>query len=249
MTDFSFQLYCARNFPPLTATLKMLAETGYRQVEGYGALYAGEPNLAGELKANGLTMPTGHFNLDALSDVEATRRLAEALGVKVLIVPAVPQAERSQDEAGWSALAAKLQGLAEAYEKLGFEFAWHNHAFEFATLPSGRLPMTILLEEAPSLLWELDVGWMVRAKQAPFDWFEPYGERIVAIHVKDIALEGENLDEDGWADIGYGTLDWQGLFTEIKADTKARYFVMEHDNPSDPARFARRSLETARRWK
>ena len=69
MTDFSFQLYCARNFPPLTATLKMLAETGYRQVEGYGALYAGEPNLAGELKANGLTMPTGHFNLDALSDV------------------------------------------------------------------------------------------------------------------------------------------------------------------------------------
>ena len=29
MTDFSYQLYSSRNFPPLADTLKMLARLGY----------------------------------------------------------------------------------------------------------------------------------------------------------------------------------------------------------------------------
>jgi sugar phosphate isomerase/epimerase len=249
MTEFSFQLYSARKFPPVRATLEMLAEVGYRQVEGYSGLYESEPDLAAELSANGLTMPTGHFGIDALRDVPKTAQAAKSLGIGLVICPSVPQAERGQDEAGWTALAATLQGLAEAYNRAGLAFAWHNHAFEFVELPSGKMPMHVLLEQAPALQWEVDVAWMIKAKQAPFDWFEPFGDRITAVHVKDIALEGENTDEDGWADVGYGTLDWQGLFTEIKSTTKARHFIMEHDNPSDPARFARRSLETAKTWK
>ena len=46
MTDFSYQLYCSRNFPPLADTLKMLAAAGYTGVEGYGALYADEDKVA-----------------------------------------------------------------------------------------------------------------------------------------------------------------------------------------------------------
>ncbi len=123
MTDFSFQLYCARNFPPLSGTLKMLAETGYRQVEGYGALYAGEPNLADELKANGLTMPTGHFNLDARRcGGEGARRLAEALGVKVLIVPAVPPEQRTQDESAWRAPCRQAAGAGRGLQRARLRF-------------------------------------------------------------------------------------------------------------------------------
>ena len=40
MTDFSYQLYSSRNFGPLSETLKMLGKLGYKQVEGYGGLYA-----------------------------------------------------------------------------------------------------------------------------------------------------------------------------------------------------------------
>ena len=50
MTDFSYQLYCSRNFPPLSETLKMVAAAGYKNVEGYGALYADEAKVA-ELNA------------------------------------------------------------------------------------------------------------------------------------------------------------------------------------------------------
>ena len=44
-----------------------------------------------------------------------------------------------------------------------------------------------------------------------------------------------------------GTLDWQQLYAAIKAKTKAEYFVMEHDNPSDVDRFASRSITLAAR--
>ncbi len=39
MTDLGFQLYSARNFPPLSDVLKKLSAAGYKHVEGYGGIY------------------------------------------------------------------------------------------------------------------------------------------------------------------------------------------------------------------
>jgi sugar phosphate isomerase/epimerase len=109
--------------------------------------------------------------------------------------------------------------------------------------------MDLILESAPDLMWEVDVAWLAKARQSPAAWFDRYGDRIRSIHVKDIAVPGQALSEDGWADVGYGTLDWQQLYSSIRARTRAIYFVMEHDNPSDVERFARRSIAMARKWK
>jgi hypothetical protein len=38
-------------------------------------------------------------------------------------------------------------------------------------------------------------------------------------------------------------VDWAGLFGQLKAETPAALFIMEHDNPSDVSRFASRSLD------
>ncbi len=70
---------------------------------------------------------------------------------------------------------------------------------------------------------------------------------ILAVHVKDIALAGEKTDEDGWEDVGHGTVDWAELFTALRK-TPVRYFIMEHDNPSDDTRFASRSIETVKNF-
>ena len=39
MTELSFQLYSARNYPSLEEFLGKLAALGYTQVEGFGGLY------------------------------------------------------------------------------------------------------------------------------------------------------------------------------------------------------------------
>ena len=71
MRVFSYQLYSSRNFGPLPETLKLVAGLGYKQVEGYGGLYASlddSGKLKDELAANGLTMPTGHFSFDMVAN-------------------------------------------------------------------------------------------------------------------------------------------------------------------------------------
>ena len=91
-------------------------------------------------------MPSGHFGLDMLKDTDGAMKIAETLGIKTLICPAIPQEQRSQPEAGWVALGETLAGLAETYQKAGFGFGWHNHAFEFAPTETGKLPLEIILD-------------------------------------------------------------------------------------------------------
>jgi sugar phosphate isomerase/epimerase len=248
MTDFSFQLYSARNFPPLDTVLAELARLGYAQVEGFGGLYADAGNLAASLKKHGLAMPTGHFGLAQLQDTSAAMKTAETMGIKTLYCPAIPKEERGQAEDKWVALGETLASLGETYRKAGFGFGWHNHDFEFKPLPSGKLPMDILLETAPDNEWQVDVAWLVRGGQDYAAWFDRYGPRITALHVKDLAAAGQNANEDGWADVGYGVMNWPQIMAAAKAETKAGVFVMEHDNPADVNRFASRSLATAKLW-
>jgi len=68
-----------------------------------------------------------------------------------------------------------------------------------------------------------------------------YASRVTAAHVKDIAPAGQNLDQDGWADVGHGVLDWRDLWTACR-NAGAKWMVVEHDKPADPAASVRRSL-------
>ena len=89
MPEFSYQLYCSRNFPPLTRTLRMVADAGYKNVEGYGALYADKDKVAElieNLAAAGLKMPTGHFGIDQLeTEPDRVLEIAEAVALFVTL--------------------------------------------------------------------------------------------------------------------------------------------------------------------
>ena len=242
---FSYQLYSSRNFPPLSATLKMLAEVGYKDTEGFGGLYSDEATLAAlteGLKANGLTMSTGHFGLPMIEEnPDFVIKVAKAVGMTKVYCPHVGAADRPMDGAGWKTFGARLQKAGAPLVAAGLGFGWHNHDFEFAGCADGTVPMHQILTGGPTLEWEMDVAWVVRGGGNPLAWIEAFKGRITAAHVKDIAKKGEALDEDGWADVGHGTVDWAGIMAALQA-AGVRYYVMEHDNPADDRRFATRSL-------
>ena len=246
---FSYQLYSSRNFPPLSATLKMLAEVGYKDTEGFGGLYSDDATLAvlaEGLHANGLTMSTGHFGLPMIeSDPDFVIKVAKAVGMKKVYCPHLMPADRPRDGAGWKALGARLQKAGAPLVAAGLGFGWHNHDFEFAGCADGTVPMFQLLTGGPALEWEMDVAWVVRGGADPLVWIKEHAGRIVAAHVKDIAPKGENLAEDGWADVGHGVVDWKAIMPALRAIGVAN-FVMEHDNPADHARFATRSIATVK---
>ena len=245
--DWSFQLYSARDFQPWASVFDMLARLGYTQVEGFGDLYVDAPATRAELDRAGLSMPSGHFALELLEhDFPAVRRIAKTLGMRMIACPYLEVADRPIDAAGWRDFGLRLGRIGKAAENAGLGFAWHNHEFEFEALADGSLPLTHILDAAPAIGWEIDVAWVIRGGDDPLAWIDRYGDRIVAAHVKDIAPLGEALDEDGWADVGHGTVDWAGLIAALRNRTPAKIFVMEHDIPADLERFARRSIATAR---
>lgn len=253
MTTFNYQLYSSRNHGPLAETLKMVAQAGYGGVEGYGALFAGldDAGLAAfraDLDANGLKMPTGHFGLDMIEgDCARVLKIAKALGIEAVYCPFIMPDDRPTDADGWRAFGARLAKAGAPITAAGLHFGWHNHDFEFKPLPGGVLPIECLFEAAPDLEWEADIAWVVRGGGDAFVWIERMANRISAVHVKDIAPTGEKADEDGWADVGAGTLPWPALMEALRK-TGARHFVMEHDKPSDDARFARASIAAASKF-
>lgn len=246
MTDFSYQLYSSRTFPPLEKTLGMLKRNGYAQVEGYGGIYADPKATKAALDANGLAMPSGHFSIDLLeNEPQKVLDIAGTLGMKAIYCPHLALEQRPADADGWSAFGKRLEAAHAVYSEAGYIFGWHNHDFEFKALPDGSIPQKLIFDAAPGISWEADIAWIIRGGGDPFEWIRNYGSRISAVHVKDIAPSGENADEDGWADVGHGTVDWAALLTALKA-TPVRYFIMEHDKPADDERFARRSIATVK---
>jgi sugar phosphate isomerase/epimerase len=250
MTPLSYQLYSSRNFGPLDQTLKMLGKLGYSQVEGWGGLYAQLDQLdrlKGDLDANGLHMATGHVGFDMLREQpDRVKEMAKRLDMRAIFVPAPPDPAYREGKGDWAAFARDLAEAGKPYWDAGLHFGYHNHHWEFAG--DGDIkPLDVLMEASEHMMLEFDVAWAVRGHQAPLTWIQKYKDRIMAAHVKDIARPGENADEDGWADVGHGTMDWKGLWTAL-THAECEYFVMEHDNPKDDRRFAERSIAAVRAY-
>ncbi len=246
MTEFSYQLYSSRKYPPLGDTLKMLAEAGYTQVEGYGAMFTDDVDL-GALRADldnaGLTMPTAHIGIDIIRDQpERAIEIARMLDMEAVFGPFLAEPQRPDTAADWIEFGRSFAEASKPLQDAGLTVGWHNHAFEFE-LVEGERPMDLMLTGADTLMVEFDVAWCVKANADPIAWMESYATRIAAAHVKDIAPAGEAGDEDGWADVGHGTMDWPAIMAGLRK-THCRWFIAEHDNPNDHARFATRSLAT-----
>lgn len=241
MTDFSYQLYSSRDFGPMPETFGMLAALGYAHVEGYGPVYEDLDATKKALDETGLTMPSGHFAMDMVeNNPDRVIEIAKALGLRKIIVPYLMPADRPTDAAGWTAFGKRLAAAGKPLQDAGFQFGWHNHDFEFIALPTGELPIDLILANE-SVGFEFDVAWAAVAGKDPADVIAQYGDRIIAAHVKDRAPAGQNANEDGWADAGHGTLDWPGHFSALKA-AGCDLFIMEHDKPADDNRFASRAL-------
>jgi len=223
--NLSFQLYSARNFLPWNT-----------HVEGFGGVYENVPAFRDLLDSHGLTMPSGHFF--PVSELEE--------GLEASLTPEDLWRDGT-DSANWISLAKRLNEAGKRVNDAGFKFAWHNHHWEFMPLATGELPMNLLLEHAPEMEWEMDVAWVVQGGADPMNWIEEHASRISTAHIKDIAPEGEKSDEDGWADVGDGVMDWKSLIAALR-NAGTDLFIVEHDNPSDWDRFASRSINACNQF-
>jgi sugar phosphate isomerase/epimerase len=194
------------------------------------------------MDANGISMLSGHMGLDDIErDFEATMKIIQTLGIKRVFAPYLEEKDRPNTAQDWAAFGQRLNAAEQKYADRGIKFGWHNHDFEFVALADGSKPMDILLDVAPDIAWEADLAWIVRGGCDPIEYIQRYAGRLSAIHVKDIAAAGTNLGEDGWSDLGAGTMDWAALLQACRSASSDLIYALEHDKPSDPICYATRS--------
>ena len=236
------QLYTLRHLSDDPRELiKIAAEVGYAGVEGgYG------PELdAAELKEvldqHEVKMVSAHVALDALeSDLFGAVAFQKTLDNDVIVIPWLNKADYSDNAESWQGLGERFNEIAQQVEEQGMTLLYHNHAFEFGEY-GGKLGLEYLLDSAPDVGLELDIGWCQEGGVDPSMLLEKYAGRVKRLHVKDRAPEGENTDQGGWADVGHGVIDWEPLLKAAK-DAGTQWFVVEHDEPKDPVKTIQRSF-------
>lgn len=93
-----------------------------------------------------------------------------------------------------------------------------------------------------NLKLQADLAWVARGGVDPAAFVREHAGRIISVHAKDNAPEGQNEEQDGWAEVGYGTMDWEAILPAV-VESGAQWFVVEHDNPRDHLTVAQRGLE------
>ncbi|MCV2369630.1 sugar phosphate isomerase/epimerase family protein [Roseateles oligotrophus] len=240
----ALQLYTVRAVGDLVARLELAKQVGYAWVETEALHGLSRSDFVAALQASGLRLASMHVEMSDLAErLDEIVASLKACACTQLVMPWLDETERPQDSAGWLALAATLQAHALVLQGQGITLAYHNHAFEFERLgQDGRTVLETLLEAAPSLRWQADVAWVARAGEAPMAWLERYALRLQSVHVKDLAKPGAELGEieQGWATLGEGRLDWPAWLPWLSQ--RVNTFIVEHDQPSQPARTAAQGL-------
>ena len=213
------------------ATIEQVAKIGYNQVETYYG-YPGKYEVKGFwglepqdfntlLKANGLTSPSGHYNLtEFLSSgddkvLKSHIETAATVGQKYFVIPALPtniRANGTLDD--YKRMASKFNQAAELCQKSGLKLAYHNHNFEFKDQGNGATGYEILLAETDAKLvgFELDIFWAVNAGLNPVDMFKKNPGRYKMFHVKDM----DKTDKTVFVEVGSGRIDFKRIFAAAK---------------------------------
>jgi len=228
--DVGLQLYTLRDMMEvsLPATLKLVAAVGYNELEFAGYFDHKPDEIKTILKNEGLSAPSAHIPLTAFdASVDAVIDHALEVGHKYIVIPYLTEEQRGTGIDVYKKLAEQCNGIGEACNKAGLKLAYHHHDFEFE-VRDGQVPFDILLNEVDKNLMdmEMDLFWMVKAKQDPLAYFKQHPGRFKLWHVKD-------MDEAGnFADVGTGTIDFAPIFAQAKLSGVEHKFV-ERDKTDD----------------
>jgi sugar phosphate isomerase/epimerase len=218
----------------LKGTLKLLGETGYKEVEFFGPYPFSAPEtienwkgvatrlgfgrnafygyameeVVGMLKMYGLKVPSIH--LDLITMRKNMTQMLDAiapLGVKYIVLPTLNMEERTTLD-DYKRVAEEFNGFGEQMSKYGASFTYHNHGYEHAE-KQGEIPMHVLLKNTnPKFVsFEMDIFWLQAGGGNPIEFLKAYPNRFKLMHIKD-ATKPVRFSGDG------GTSDqWIALFS------------------------------------
>ncbi|MEM8565062.1 MAG: sugar phosphate isomerase/epimerase [Bacteroidota bacterium] len=250
------QLYTIRDAisSDLEGSLEKVADLGYVNLElasySDGKFYGKSPEAFKQLLDSfGLKAISSHTVVEAESEgMSQSQQMADAhaeLGVSYCIHPWVQEEDRIVES--YRKLCGSMNSVGETMKKVGIQFGYHNHNFEFADL-DGTIPyFDIFLKELePELVtMELDCFWATKAGQDPVEMFDQYPGRFRLLHLKDMSLDNApyyTIEKDDIVSVGEGLIDFKKI---LAASEKGgvKYGFVEDDNQGSGTPF--KAIETS----
>ena len=237
----------------LEGTLRKLYALGFREIEFAG--FYGKPaaEIGALLKTIGLKPVSMHAGAADIA-AKGAEIIADAktLGLRYVVCSSpgvspekdkLPWEERMKavDLADWKWNADLFNKFGEQVSAAGMTFGYHNHSAEFKEF-DGKTAFDHLfgMTDPKHVKIELDVGWVVVAQQDPVAILNRYQDRVIALHVKDVAKRGADGKEPSSVAVGEGTIDWKSVIGTAKKNG-TRAFFYEQEEP-----FTRPIMESAR---
>ena len=176
--------------------LESYAKIGYRAFEGGDMLLKGDvsENLK-RVQAIGMEPISVHYNGSADVDIGQLIQNAHAVGVEqVTCYCGVAGAHRFSNDAPYPTMdmilreAERFEKVAQELKKEGLTYCFHNHDAEFVQCVEGRPVIDLMIENTPTMKFEVDCGWVTYAGCDPVAFMKSLGDRFYAMHVKDFTL-------------------------------------------------------------
>ncbi|MCC4586733.1 sugar phosphate isomerase/epimerase [Xanthomonas sp. NCPPB 1067] len=240
------QMYTLRNAGSLEQQLRIVHDAGVGAVETVGTQNVSAAELKQLLDKYSIKAISSHVQLAELRrDLDGVVAFNRSIGNTTLVVPYLDEKDRPADAAGWTALGQELGRIAKRMRAKGMQLAYHNHDFELVDF-NGKTGLELLFAAAgPDLKTELDLAWVARAGYDPAMMLGKFKGRMFAVHAKDNAPKGQAEDEGGFAAVGRGVLDWNAILPAA-AGAGVRWYIIEHDQPRDPATVVRTGADYLR---
>ena len=225
----------------LEGTLRKVYAAGFREIE-FAGYYGKTPAELGKLmKDIGFSLVSTHAGAgDIAKNGDKIIADAKALGLKYVVCSSpgvspekdkLPWEERMKavDLNDWKWNADLFNKFGKQVSDAGMTFGYHNHSAEFKKF-DGKTAFDYLfgMTDPKHVKIELDVGWVVVAQQDPIAILNKYKDRVIALHVKDVAKR-ESADKDPPSvALGEGVIDWKKVIGTAKANgTKAFFYEQE----------------------
>ena len=234
------QLFSVRKFTQtpddFRQTMHWIKAIGYENVQlsGAGPLPAQAVREISEETA--LPIVCTHVPFDRIvNDTQALIEEHNTFGCPVIGLGAMPKEYRRSME-GLDELLRVLSEPVKKIREAGLQFAYHNHAFEFAALPdTDAIVYDQMLERCPDWHFIMDTYWVEYAGYSATDYIAKIGkERLFNIHFKDMA----NDEARGICACGNGVLDFARIY-EVCRRIGVQNVLVEQDNAVDmPDAFA-----------
>ena len=218
------------------AVLRHVAAIGYKEMEI--APFAMPTSLKPELRAAGISTPSGYFAMPAkLDDWKKSMDVARGYGVRYAVVGD----NRGLDADGWKRQADLFNQCGTYSLQAGIQFCYHAHFREFEPI-DGTTGYDILLAHCPPKLlkMEMDVFWAIYAGVDPVRYFHLHTGRFPLLHVKDLSTgyavnPHESPPENGpnpFAPVGQGKIEWPRIFAHVR-EAGTQHIFVEQDRCND----------------